>query len=124
MSHIIITGASASGKSTVIRESIVPAYRDTHDIVLVPTGSTANHVLTKATPVSADRPTLVIIDEVRRPNIARAVEGLLDLADPAKVMVVVAAEPGSIRTNPGAVLNLHLTREHFIVRDAAMPAAA
>lgn len=81
-----------------------------------------SHIIITGTRASG--PTLVIIDEVRRPAIARAVEGLLDLADPAKVMVVVAAEPGSIRTNPGAVLNLHLTREHFIVRDAAMPVAA
>lgn len=124
MSHILITGASSYGRTEVIRETIVPAYKNTHDIVRVPTGSTATGLRKTARQVNPDRPTLVIIDEVRRSSIIEATELLLNNADSSKVLVVAVAETGTVRTHPGKVHNLHLGAEHFVVLDAAAQAAA
>lgn len=124
MSHILITGATSYGRTSVIREEVVPAYKNTHDIVRVPTGCTPTSLRKAARQVNPDRPTLVVIDEVRRQSIIEATELLLDNADPSKVLVVAVAETGTVRTHPGKVLNLHLGAEHFIVLDAAAEAAA
>lgn len=122
MSHILITGQSASGKSTVVNDTVIPAYTSTHDIVRVPTGSTATGLRKAARQVSPDRPTLVVIDEVRRPSIIKATELLLDTADPSKVKVVVIMGTGTIEI-PANAHHLHLTREYFLVNYVTQVAA-
>lgn len=145
MSHILITGASATGKTRTARENILPAYKGTHDIVELD-GSTASvqRILdaAQAAPAKYDasgnlrashtggsaRPTLVFIDDVRdnarSGAVVKTVETLLAKTDSSKVMLVITAEPGTVRTHPGKVHTLHLERELFIANEAAAPVAA
>lgn len=144
MSHILITGASGTGKTRTARDTIVPDYSATHDIVEL-NGSTASvqRILdaAQAAPAKYDasgklrapyagssaRPTLVFIDDVRdnarSGAVVKTVEALLAKTDSSKVMLVITTEPGTIRTHPGKVHTLHLEREHFIANYVTEAAA-
>lgn len=101
--HTLIVGPRASGKTTALDRIVEQFESQGHDIVRVPTAATPGLIRSLTAPVSPNRRTLVVIDDVRanpaRDRVMKTRDGGYEVESGAEVVDAVRylcknAEPG------------------------------